>query len=137
MRDHLLYGFWGLAMGIVLSYTGFTSFAEVNKMFTLQDLRLYMVFFGAVFLAGVGFALFKSVRSSGKKSYHSGTIPGSIMFGIGWAITGACPSVALVQLGEGQFASAFTLLGIYLGVLSYRTLSSGAMKLDTGVCGES
>ncbi|MGD8567451.1 MAG: YeeE/YedE thiosulfate transporter family protein [Gammaproteobacteria bacterium] len=72
-----------------------------------------------------------------KKSYHAGTVPGSIMFGVGWAITGACPSVALVQLGEGQFAAAFTLLGICLGVLSYRSLTAGSLKFDTGVCGES
>jgi uncharacterized membrane protein YedE/YeeE len=137
MKQHMLYGFWGLAMGVVLSLTGFSNFAEVHKMFTFADFRLYFVFFGAVALSGVGFAVFKSIRNAGKKSYHSGTIPGSIMFGVGWAITGACPSVALVQLGEGQFASAFTLLGIYLGVLFYRTLSAGSLKLDTGVCGES
>jgi len=40
-------------------------------------------------------------------------------------------------LGEGQFVAAFTLLGIYLGVLVYRALSAGSLRLDTGVCGES
>jgi len=137
MKDHLRYGFWGLVMGAVLSATGFSDFSEVHKMFVFEDLRLYYVFFGAVGLSSVGFLLFKSIRRAGKKQFHSGTIPGSIMFGVGWAITGACPSVALVQLGEGQFAAAFTLLGIYFGVLVYRTLSAGSLKLDTGVCGES
>jgi len=137
MKNHFWYGFWGLAMGIVLSATGFSDFTEVHKMFLFEDLRLYFVFFGAVGLSAVGFVIFKSIRQSGKKSYHAGTIPGSIMFGVGWAITGACPSVALVQLGEGQLAAVFTLLGIYFGVFVYRTLSAGTMKLDTGVCGES
>lgn len=124
-------------MGFVLCATGFSNFTEVHKMFTFQDLRLYYVFGGAVVLSGVGFVIFRSIKNASKKSFHQGTIPGSIMFGVGWAITGACPSVALAQLGEGQLPAGFTLLGIYLGVLIYRTLSAGSLQLDTGVCGES
>jgi len=137
MNQHLAYGFWGLVMGLVLSSTGFSNFKEVHNMFVFADLRLYYVFVGAVVLSALGFMLLKSIKNSNKKNYHSGTIPGSTLFGIGWAITGACPSIALVQLGEGQFAALFTLLGIYLGILVYRSLSSGSLKLDTGVCGES
>lgn len=135
MKDHILYGLFGLLMGVILSYTGFTSFDEVHKMFTLSDFRLILAFAGAVGLLVIGFAIIGRNRHIPKKKFNKGTIPGSILFGIGWAITGSCPSIALVQLGEGQLAASFVVFGIFLGVWGYRRIASGALQLDTGVCG--
>ncbi|HEY9051253.1 MAG TPA: YeeE/YedE thiosulfate transporter family protein, partial [Gammaproteobacteria bacterium] len=107
MKNHLLYGLFGLAMGMILSFIGFTSFDEVHKMFTLQDFRLIAAFAGAVGLLVIGFAIISRQQQIPKKKFNKGTIPGSILFGAGWAITGSCPSIALVQLGEGQLAAVF------------------------------
>lgn len=136
MKDHLSYGLFGLAMGMIMSFVGFTSYDEVHKMFTLQDFRLIFVFFGAVALLIVGFAILSRHRSIPKKQYNKGTIPGSMLFGAGWAICGSCPSIALVQLGEGQLAAVFVIFGIFFGVWSYRRLAAGSIKLDSGICGE-
>jgi len=134
--QYLKYGFFGIFMGMTLSLVGFTDFTEVHKMFIFADFRLLLLFAGAVGLSFVGFALLGRNANIAKKTYNSGTIPGSIMFGVGWAITGACPSIALVQLGEGKLAAIFTILGILFGVWAYRKLAAGGMKLDTGICGE-
>jgi hypothetical protein len=136
MKDHFFYGLFGLAMGMILSFIGFTSFDEVHKMFTLQDFRLILVFAGAVGLLTIGFAVLGRRRNIPEKQYNKGTIPGSILFGMGWAICGSCPSIALVQLGEGQLAAVFVIFGIFFGVWSYRRLAAGSIKLDSGVCGE-
>lgn len=136
LKEHSLYGLFGLIMGLLLSMIGFTSFDEVHKMFTFADFRLLFAFGGAVALLAVGFAVLRKGKDVGRKSFNKGTIPGSVIFGAGWAITGSCPSIALVQLGEGQLAAAFVVLGIFFGVWSYRRMASGALQLDTGVCGE-
>ena len=94
------------------------------------------VFCGAVGLSMVGFFLFFRKRDILKKTYNGGTVSGSIMFGVGWAMTGACPSIALVQLGEGQIAAVVTIVGIILGVWIYRKIAAPSFQLDTGVCGE-
>lgn len=136
LEQHINHGLFGLLMGITLSCTGFTDFEEVHNMFTFTDFRLLMVFATAVGLTMIGFAILGRGKKIGKKHYTKGTVPGSLMFGVGWAITGCCPSIALVQIGEGRVAAVFTLLGILAGVWGYRRIAMGSLKLDTGVCGE-
>jgi uncharacterized membrane protein YedE/YeeE len=105
-------------------------------MFTFSDFRLLFLFASSVAITMIGFALLARRTTIPKKPFTKGTIPGSILFGTGWAITGACPSIALVQLGEGKIVAVFTVLGILFGVWMYRRLAAGGMQLDTGVCGE-
>lgn len=136
MKDHLLYGLFGLCMGMILSFIGFTNFDEVHKMFTLQDFRLIAAFAGAVGLLAIGFAIISRQRHIPRKKFNKGTIPGSVLFGAGWAITGSCPSIALVQLGEGQLAALFVVFGIFFGVWGYRRMAAGSIQLDSGICGE-
>ena len=134
---HTSYTIFGLTMGAVLALSGFSDFEQVHKMFILEDFRLLFAFAGAVVLSMLGFFLVGRGKTISKKKFNAGTVPGSILFGAGWAITGACPSIALVQLGQGQLAAVYTLLGIALGVWIYRKMTSGsAIQLDNGVCGE-
>ncbi len=135
-NQHLIYGMYGLFMGVILSLVGFTNYAEVHKMFIFADFRLLFMFAATVGISMVGFAVLARKANLPRKSFTKGTVPGSLLFGAGWAITGACPSIALVQLGEGQFAAIFTVLGMLFGVWSYRRLAAGGLQLDTGVCGE-
>ena len=119
-QAHLRSAIMGLLMGFTLSYIGFTSFDEVHKMFLFADLRLLFTFAGAVAFAMVFFNFFVEGMPPKGKKLHPGIIPGGLLFGAGWAITGSCPSIALVQLGEGQLLAVFTLLGIVFGVWGYR-----------------
>lgn len=135
-KQHLWYGLFGLTMGAVLSLVGFTDFAQVHGMFTFSKFNLLFVFVSTVALSMVVFGVFSRNSGPAKKQLHKGTIPGSVLFGAGWAITGACPSIALVQLGEGKFLALVTLAGIFAGVWGFRKLAAGPMNLDTGTCGE-
>lgn len=135
-KEHFIYGAFGLLMGVVLSYTGFTAFDEVHNMFTLTDYRLLAAFVTSIGISMIGFFILARRKVITRKAFNKGTVPGSVIFGVGWALTGACPSIALVQLGEGQLAAVFSLFGILFGVWAYRRLAAGTFQLDTGVCGE-
>jgi uncharacterized membrane protein YedE/YeeE len=135
-NPHFWYGAFGLTMGAILSSVGFTDFTEVHNMFIFADFRLLLLFATTVAITMACFGLFARNANIPKKTFSKGTVPGSILFGTGWAITGACPSIALVQLGEGQYIAVVTIMGILFGVWGYRKLAAGGMKLDTGVCGE-
>lgn len=126
--------FVGLAMGYVLSRAGFADYGEVQKMFTLSDWRLICTFAGAVGLAMFVFKLFTDGSAAPHKIFHRGLVPGSVLFGAGWALTGACPAVALVQLGQGQWAAMATLLGMAAGVWLYGLTRGRYFRWDTGAC---
>ena len=136
IRDYFFYAAFGIAMDITLSLGGLTDFEQVHRLFLLQNIPLLLVFIAAIGLCMCGFMTLCRKRDIPRKTYNGGTIPGSIMFGVGWAMTGACPSIALVQLGEGKVGALLTIFGIVTGVWVYRAIAAPSFKLDTGVCGE-
>lgn len=134
---HIIYGFLGTAMGIILSAIGFPNYDELHKMFAFQDLRMLLAFASAVMIISLFYLamrFFKGMKFD-SKPYHPGTIPGSILFGYGWALCGACPSIAFIQLGQGKLAALATLIGIYAGVRAYRAFHAKYCQWDTGTCG--
>jgi uncharacterized membrane protein YedE/YeeE len=60
----------------------------------------------------------EEVRVTPKK-YNKGTVIGSIFFGFGWAITGACPGPIYAQIGAGFIISVLTLIGAIGGTFVY------------------
>jgi len=136
-KIHVIYGIFGIAMGIILSSIGFADYDEVFKMFTFTDTRMFFAFVSAVMLSSAIFSIlhFTKRLPFDQKPFHPGTIPGSIMFGYGWALCGACPSVVFIQLGQGKMAAVATLVGIYAGVTAYRKFHALYFQWDTGSCG--
>lgn len=134
--QHIGYGILGGTMGFCLNRIGFTDYGEVHNMFLFADLRLLFTFAGAVGLAMMGFFLLSGRLAKRPKTFHEGTIPGSILFGAGWALTGSCPSIAIVQLGEGQLPAVFTIFGIMMGAWMYRQVHAQFFDWDIGSCGE-
>jgi uncharacterized membrane protein YedE/YeeE len=56
------------------------------------------------------------------KPYHTGVIVGGMLFGVGWAITGACPGPIYAQIGAGTWMALFTFAGAMLGMFCYAAL---------------
>jgi uncharacterized membrane protein YedE/YeeE len=123
----------GLAMGFGLSRIGFSDFGEVHRMFTFRDFRLLLTFAFAVALTMVGTRLLARRREA-HGPVHAGTIGGGVLFGIGWALTGACPSIAWVQLGEGKVLAALTLAGMLAGTWLYPAVHRRFFRWDSGSC---
>ena len=133
--SHLKLGFLGLVMGFVVARIGFANYDELHNMFIFADMRMLFAFMGAVaILMLVFFALKKRIPKQ-NKIFQPGTVPGSMLFGFGWAVCGACPSIAFIQLGSGKLAAVFTLIGIFLGVLIYKKMHARFFRWDTGSCG--
>ncbi len=133
MRMDLRVAVSGLALGYVLSWMGFADYDEIAAMFSLQSPRLWLAFALAVVVAAIGFRYQR--HSAPARPLHPGVIPGSIVFGVGWAITGTCPGSALTQLGEGQLPAAIAVLGIFVGTWAYGPIHRRFFRWDPGSCG--
>jgi uncharacterized membrane protein YedE/YeeE len=107
-------------------------------MFTFTSFRLTLGFALAVALLSVGWVIVARFRSGValKRRIHPGTIPGGIVFGIGWALSGACPSIAMVQLGEGQFGAFYTLAGVFIGNYVYARVHERYFRWAAASCAE-
>lgn len=86
----------GLALGFTVTSIGFGDYMELNRMFTFQDLRMLLSFAGAVVIIVCVFALLRVRRTPGR--IHAGVIPGAVLFGTGWAISGGCPAIPIIQV---------------------------------------
>jgi len=126
----------GIAFGFVLSRVGFSSWDEVHRMFTFSDLRLVLAFGTAVALLAIAWRV--ALRLAGARfapiPLRRGIIPGGLIFGVGWALSGACPSIALVQLGEGQLGAGWTLVGIVLGNALYGAVNARLLRWPNASC---
>jgi len=123
----------GLGLGFTLSNIGFVDYAELNRMFTFQDLRMLWSFAGAVVIIACVFAVLRVRRAPGR--IHAGVIPGAVLFGIGWAISGGCPAIPIAQLAGGYLPALVTLVGVVVGVRLCRWASARYFHLDRGSCG--
>lgn len=133
-KKYLAYGFSGLMMGAVLALIGFADYSEVHKMFIFADFRMLFTFAGAVGLTMLVSLIFRRRFPRQNKIFQPGLLPGSMLFGFGWAITGACPSLVFVQLGQGYVPAVSTMFGIFIGVLLHRKLHGKLFRWDIGAC---
>lgn len=125
----------GTALGFLLSRAGLSTWSEVHAMLGLRSPRLYYVFAAAV-LASMVF--WWSLRRRGvvlrPRPVHAGSVLGAVIFALGWAVSGACPAVAIIQLGEGKALALFTLAGIFLGDSLCKVLQSVWPKFESPGC---
>jgi uncharacterized membrane protein YedE/YeeE len=134
MKTHAKFGLFGLLLGVGLSFMGFTDFDEVNKMFRLADPRLLLTFAAGVALTGLAFAVVTRGKTVPLRPVHRGTVAGGLLFGAGWAVTGVCPGVVMVQLGEGKVLAVATLVGIGAGTWLYPRVHRRFFRWDSASC---
>jgi uncharacterized membrane protein YedE/YeeE len=129
----------GVVFGVALSFIGFTSWDEVHAMFTFSSLRLTITFAVAVTFLFVLFRLWSRRTELGvtPRPIHRGTIAGGVLFGAGWAISGACPSIAFVQLGQGQLGALATIAGIVVGNYVFAVANERVLHVPASNCAES
>ncbi|MFD6324471.1 YeeE/YedE thiosulfate transporter family protein [Streptomyces sp. NPDC058442] len=123
----------GLALGYTVTNIGFGDYAELNRMFTFQDLRMFFSFAGAVGIIVCVFALLRVRRTPGR--IHAGVIPGAVLFGTGWAISGGCPAIPIIQVASGHLPALVTIVGVAVGIGLCRWANGRYFHLDRGSCG--
>ena len=57
-----------------------------------------------------------------EKPFHWGNVYGGLIFGLGWAITGACPGPLFAEIGSGFLVILITLLSAIAGTWIYGLL---------------
>lgn len=122
-----------LILGFTVANIGFGDYAELNRMFTFQDLRMLFAFVGAVTIIIVVFAVLRVRRNPGR--IHAGVVPGAVMFGAGWALTGGCPAIPIVQVASGYLPALVTIAGVVVGIRLCRWANGKYFHLDRGSCG--
>ena len=118
----------GMLFGFVLSRSGASDYYFIHKMFTGENLKLAFLMGTAIVTGAIGMQIVrlagnKDVKGKdiqiNRKPLNKYTIIGGALFGIGWAVTGACPGTVLAQIGEGKLLALFTLVGMVFGTFVY------------------
>lgn len=118
----------GILFGIVFVKAEIISWYRIQEMFRLQSFHMYGVIGSAVVVGMVSVLLIKKFRIktiSGEviefhpRKFNKGMIFGGLLFGLGWAITGACPGPLFAQIGTGATVIPVTLLSAIAGTWVY------------------
>jgi uncharacterized membrane protein YedE/YeeE len=122
----------GIVFGVVMAKSEAISWFRIQEMFRFQSFHMYGIIGTAVVLGVIGVALIKKFKI---RDYHGNPIQfnpkersvtryllGGGIFGLGWALSGACPGPMVVNIGYGFLSMIivffFALVGTYLyGVL--------------------
>ena len=118
----------GIEFGIILVKSQVISWFRIQEMFRLQSFHMYGIIGSAIAIGMLSILLikrFKIKTISGepivipKKEFSRGNIYGGIIFGLGWAITGACPGPLYALIGSGYLVIIVTLLSAIFGTWVY------------------
>lgn len=118
----------GIMFGIVFVKAEIISWYRIQEMFRLHSFHMYGVIGTAVLVGIISVLIIKKFKIKTiqgeqvvfhKKQFHWGTVIGGFMFGLGWAITGACPGPLFAQIGSGFLVVIVTLLSAIAGTWVY------------------
>ncbi len=118
----------GLVFGIVFVKAEIISWFRIQEMFRLDSFFMYGVIGTAVVVGLVSVQVIKRFKiktlagepiAIADKKFHKGQVFGGLIFGLGWAITGACPGPLFAQIGSGFGVIAVTLLSAIAGTWVY------------------
>jgi uncharacterized membrane protein YedE/YeeE len=123
----------GIAFGFVLSRSEVLSWFRIQEMFHFQSFRMYGIIGSAVVTAAISLALLKRLKvralsgevvSVPPKTMGNGTryLLGGTIFGIGWALTGACPGPLIALIGNGVTVMIVALVSGLIGTWAYARL---------------
>jgi len=123
----------GILFGIVFVKAEIVSWFRIQEMFRFDSFHMYGVIGSAVLVGLVSIQLIRRFKIKtlqkeevviSPKTFNKGQIFGGILFGVGWAITGACPGPLFAQIGGGFLAVVVTLLSAIGGTWTYGLLRS-------------
>lgn len=128
MRNWPGYLLTGIFFGFALSRSGASDYNLIYQMFTGENLKLALLMSTAIVVGAIGMMLLKGMGNKdirgkaieiNRKPLNRYTVIGGSLFGIGWAVSGACPGTVLAQIGEGKVLGLFTFLGMIFGTYLY------------------
>ncbi len=131
VMNNLKYLLIGIAFGIVAVKSEIISWFRIQEMFRFQSFHMYGVIGTAVMVGVISVFLIKKFNiktidneaiTFEPKVFSKGNIYGGLLFGFGWALTGACPGPLYAQIGSGFGIVIVTTLSALLGTWTYGLL---------------
>lgn len=128
IKSNFKYLLVGIVFGIVFVKAEIISWFRIQEMFRFHSFHMYGVIGTAVVVGIISVFLIKKLNIKTldgqeikiqDKVFTKGHIYGSIIFGFGWAITGACPGPLFAHIGSGFGAVGITLLSALAGTWFY------------------
>lgn len=125
---HIKYVVVGILFGIVFVKAEIISWFRIQEMFRLQSFHMYGVIGSAVVVGMISVWVIKKFTIKTidgdpikimPKKFNKGQIYGGLIFGFGWAITGACPGPLFAQIGTGASVIVITLVSAIAGTWVY------------------
>ena len=121
----------GILFGIILVKSEVISWFRIQEMFRLESFHMYGVIGSAVVTGIISILIIKKFNIKTiygekiklyPKKFNKGQIFGGLIFGFGWALTGACPGPLFALIGTGALVIIVTLLSAIAGTWVYGLL---------------
>jgi uncharacterized membrane protein YedE/YeeE len=123
----------GIVFGIALTKGEAISWYRIQEMFRFESFHMFGLFMTAVPMGAISILIIQKFRIRSfdgqsievpKKVYHHGTVLGGLIFGFGWALTGACPGPLYAQIGSGYMVTIATFLAAALGTWTFARIQA-------------
>lgn len=133
MKAHVRYMALGVIFGVVLIKSEVISWFRIQEMFRFQSFHMFGIIGSAIVVAAVGLQLIRraelksldgQVITIPRKKMGNGTRYwlGGLLFGLGWALVGACPGPLFALIGSGVGVVSVVLLSALAGTWAYGIL---------------
>lgn len=129
---YLAYLFIGTFFGIVMYKSEAASWFRMYEMFRFGSFHMYGIIGSALVLGIIGVQIIKRknvkpitgehMQLHAKKRSVPRYLFGGILFGLGWALAGACPGPMFVLAGAGYLTIFWVILGALVGTFLYGIL---------------
>jgi uncharacterized protein len=128
--QYLRYLLFGTIFGFILIRTEVISWFRIQEMFRFHDFHMYGVIGSAILIGIISLQLIKKftikdingdpivIEPKDSSQVYRYTI-GGVLFGFGWALTGACPGPVYALIGSGIPVFAVILLSALIGTWVY------------------
>lgn len=129
MKKSLVYLLIGIFFGIVMYKSEAASWFRIYEMFRFESFHMYGIIGSALLVGVVGVQIIKRInlksffgepikiapKERGFKNY----LFGGTIFGLGWALAGACPGPIYTLIGAGYVSIVVVLIGALLGAFLF------------------
>ena len=119
----------GIFFGIVMYKSEAASWFRIYEMFQFQSFHMYGIMGSAVLLGALGIQVIKKnnlksffgepIKFTPKEKGVTRYIVGGLIFGLGWALAGACPGPIYTLIGAGYVPIIVVFIGALLGTFIY------------------
>lgn len=126
---HIAYLTTGIFFGIIMYKSEAASWFRIYEMFQFASFHMYGIIGSALVLGVIGIQIIKrkNIKPFGggamnlqpKEKGFARYLSGGIIFGLGWALSGACPGPMYVLVGSGYLSLLVVIFGALLGTFLY------------------